>query len=74
MPAAQPSRSSVSNVIGAIIAAGLQPGAVHVNADGSFCVDVASNANQAPAGGPTTDNGPCAPRSADEAPSWEDGK
>jgi hypothetical protein len=35
----------VSNVIGAIIAAGLQPGAVRVNADGSFCVDVAVNAN-----------------------------
>jgi len=74
MPAARPSTSSVSNVIGAIIAAGLQPGAVRVNADGSFCVDVAVNANQVPSAGPTTDNRPCAPVSADEAPSWEDGK
>ena len=53
MPAAQPSRSSVSNVIGAIIAAGLKPGAVRVNADGSFCVDVADNLNQASSELPT---------------------
>lgn len=73
MPAAQPSKSSVSNVIGAIIAAGLQPGAVRVNADGSFCVDLAGNANQTPSGGRIKDNGLCAAVSV-EAPSWEDGK
>ena len=48
MPAAQPSKSSVSNVIHAMIAAGLQPGAVRVNADGSFCVDVVGNQGEAP--------------------------
>ena len=47
MPAAQPSKSSVSNVIHAMIDAGLQPGAVRVNADGSFCVDVAANQGNA---------------------------
>lgn len=72
MPAAQPSRSSVSNVIRAIIAAGLQPGVVRVNADGSFSVEVAGNMDEAPSG----QNGSGSPYSsanADEAPEWKDG-
>lgn len=74
MPAAQPSRSSVSNVIGAIVAAGFQPGAVRVHPDGSFSVDVAGNTNEAPSGRPVAMNGPSISADADEAPSWEDGK
>lgn len=73
MPAAQPSRSSVSNVIGAIIAAGFQPGAVRVNADGSFCVDVADNSNQASSELPTENREPGISANADQAPSWKDG-
>ncbi|WP_281827581.1 hypothetical protein [Jannaschia rubra] len=38
----------MSNVIGAIVAAGLQPGAIRVHPDGSFSVDVAGNTNEAP--------------------------
>ena len=74
MPAAQPTRSSVSNVIHAMIAAGLQPGAVRVNVDGSFVVDVAGNSNEAPSGQSTAITRANVEASADEAPSWEDGK
>ena len=73
MPAAQPSRSSVSNVIGAIIAVGLKPGAVRVNADGSFCVDVADNLNQASSELPTENSELGIIANADQAPSWKDG-
>lgn len=73
MPAAQPSRSSVSNVIHAMIAAGLQPGAVRVNSDGSFSVDVAGNINEAPSGPKSTNKGHNISSDADEVPSWEDG-
>ena len=73
MPAAQPSRSSVSNVIHAMIAAGLQPGAVRVNSDGSFSVDVAGNTNEAPSGPKTINKGHSISSDADEVPSWEDG-
>ncbi|MBP0483401.1 hypothetical protein [Sagittula salina] len=40
MPAAKPSQASIGNTIKAIVAAGLTPGAVHVNADGGFHVDI----------------------------------
>ena len=73
MPAAQPSRSSVSNVIGAIVAAGFQPGAVRVHPDGSFSVDVAGNSNEAPSGCPIATNGHRKNADADDAPTWEDG-
>lgn len=73
MPAAQPSRSSVLNVIHAMVAAGLQPGAVRVNVDGSFCVDVAGNFNGAPSGQLARNKGAEVASEDDEAPSWEDG-
>lgn len=40
MSAARPTQSAVSNTISALLAAGLQPAAVHVNADGSFRVEL----------------------------------
>lgn len=73
MPAAQPSRSSVSNVIGAIIAAGLQPGVVPVHSDGSFTVDVAGNTNEASSGRLTPIKGLEISAETDEALFWEDG-
>jgi hypothetical protein len=36
MAAARPSQASIANVIAALSAAGLRPGAIRVNADGSF--------------------------------------
>lgn len=74
MPAAQPSRSSVSNVISAIIAVGLQPGVVRVSPDGSFSVDVAGNATEMPTGHDEATNGSRSSANADEAPTWDDGK
>ena len=73
MPAAQPSRSSVSNVISALLDLGLQPGVVRVSADGSFSVDVAGN-NAAPAENAIARKRGSVSANADEAPSWEDGK
>jgi len=73
MPATRPSKSSVSSVIGALIAAGLQPGAIRVQADGSFCVDVTSPG----VGGPIFDKKIIAKSvdaSASEAPAWGEGK
>ncbi len=72
MPAAQPSKSSVSNVISALLAAGLQPGGVRVNADGSFCVDVAGK-HEGTSGGTTVSNRGAVKANDDDAPSWEDG-
>ncbi|MFW8634401.1 hypothetical protein [Cribrihabitans pelagius] len=40
MPAAKPSQASIANTIKAIVAADLIPGAVHVDADGGFHVDI----------------------------------
>lgn len=40
MPAARPSQSQISNVIAAILAAGAQPGAIRVERDGSFVVEI----------------------------------
>jgi hypothetical protein len=72
MPAAQPSKASVSNVLAAIVAAGLQPGAVVVAADGSFRVDLAGS-DVAPSGqGGASGQRKLGPE-ADEAPGWEDG-
>ncbi|WP_306131674.1 hypothetical protein [Roseivivax marinus] len=73
MPAAQPSQSRVENVIGAIVAAGLQPAAVHVNADGSFRVEVAGIQASLPQGKPSMKT--TSPHGAgnDALPGWEDG-
>lgn len=74
MPAAQPSKSSVANVIGAIIAAGLQPGAVRVSADGSFCVDVAQTLCTPAAMPENRKTGGGENATEPEVPTWNDGK
>lgn len=65
MPAARPSQKSLSNVLGALMAAGLTPGTVHVNADGTFRVEVAAaTASHQDAGSPPEVEN-------DEPPTWE---
>jgi hypothetical protein len=41
MPAAKPTQAAIRNVIEAMIACGLTPGAVRVQADGGFVVEPA---------------------------------
>ena len=74
MPAAQPSKASVSNVISAIVAAGCLPGAVRVSADGSFTVEVASSSIIAPEGHGANRGDLDTVADAQQPPSWEDGK
>jgi len=67
MPAATPSQPKVENVLRAMIACGVQPGAVRVGADGSFSVEAAGSiaptvANVADGDGVRED----------EPPSWDD--
>lgn len=40
MPAARPSQASVSNAIGAIVAAGLVPAEIRVSPDGAFSIEI----------------------------------
>jgi hypothetical protein len=67
MPAATPSQSKVENVLRAMIACGVQPGAVRVGADGSFSVEAAGAI--APAMANVADGGGVRD---DEPPSWDD--
>lgn len=67
MPAATPSQPKVENVLRAMLACGVQPGAVRVGADGSFSVEVAgaiAPAEANVAGGDRVRD--------DEPPSWDD--
>lgn len=73
MPAAQPSRSSVSNVLGALLAAGLRPGAIRVDADGAFTVEVAGSSTEGSAGHGVKTINETGDACEGEAPSWEDG-
>jgi len=65
--AARPSQPAVSNVVGALVAAGLRVAAVHVNADGSFRVEVADGSSGASPGFALEET-----VRDDEPPSWED--
>lgn len=65
MPAAKLSKASMTNALDAIIAAGLTPGHVRVDADGSFRVDII------PVGGAIEE---AALASEDEAEKFEDVK
>jgi hypothetical protein len=67
MPAATPSQSKVENVLRAMIACGVQPGAVRVGADGSFSVEAAGAI--APAVSNVADGDGVRD---DEPPSWDD--
>lgn len=67
MPAASPSQPKVENVLRAMIACGVQPGAVRVEADGSFSVEAAI----APAASEIADDHGLR---NDEPPSWNDVK
>ena len=68
MPAAQPSKASISNVIVALLAAGLTPAAIRVQADGSFDVDLVGGSFAA-----TADQGSRAAGNDGEPPRWGDG-
>ena len=68
MPAAQPSKASISNVIGALLAAGLTPAAIRVQADGSFDVDLVGGSFAA-----TADQGSRAAGDDGEPPNQKDG-
>lgn len=48
MPASRPSKSAITNAVSAVTASGLRPIAVHVSADGSFRIDLASGEPQSP--------------------------
>lgn len=69
MPAARPSQPAVANVVGALVAAGLRVAAVHVNADGSFHVEVGE-----PSPSPSMQDEFARGRRVrnDEPPSWDD--
>lgn len=47
MPAARPTKATVTNALCAIVAAGLTPGAVVIGPDGSFRVVIAHGAEEA---------------------------
>jgi len=40
MPAARPTKAAISNAIMAVVSAGLTPGAIQINNDGSFRVEI----------------------------------
>ncbi len=73
MPAAQPTKASISNVLKSLVASGLQPGIVRVHPDGSFSVDIAGNTNEAPTGQLATSTKSKAASDAKIACDWEDG-
>lgn len=67
MPAATPSQPRLENVLKALIACGIRPGAIHVEADGAFRVEAVDMTGSHP--------NPIANTTAsteDEAPSWEE--
>lgn len=67
MPAAHPSKPKVENVLRAMIACGVQPGAVRVAADGSFTVEAAGSS--VPAAANVADKEGAR---EDGPPSWDD--
>ena len=69
MSAAKPSQPKVENVLRAMIACGIQPGIIRVDADGSFTVEAVSATVPAVA-----DNAGDKDLSDDEPPTWENSK
>ena len=74
MPAAQPTKASISNVLKSVVASGLLPGGIRVHPDGSFFVDIAGNKNEAPIAQQTTSMTSKAASTEKVACDWEDGK
>jgi len=47
MPAARPSKASVSNAVSGLVEAGLQPASLQVAPDGSFFINLVGSPNSA---------------------------
>ncbi|WP_375263280.1 hypothetical protein [Palleronia sp.] len=67
MPAATPSQSKVENVLRAMIACGVQPGVIRVEADGSFTIEAVGAVASAAADVADTEG-----LRDDEPPAWDD--
>ena len=45
MPAARPTKATIGNAIMAVVSAGLTPGAIQINNDGSFRVEIVTESD-----------------------------